>query len=239
MKRVWTLTSFFTRDLFRSLVGIVPLALALAFGTIAFEYGMDQPQFITVGGVGIGAICLLTALLLASRANRASSYLLVARLHRRSELFGAMVLGSLGITAVLAVLIAIANVLTGRLDLDFPSVLWIVPTWLVLWLLAASLALPLSALVGRNGSHLVGYALLTILLVVNDQKERLATRGFEWLVRGVNAVLWPVTTLLSRASAGIHDRTYWLSLAMTLAYTGLLFALAALLFRDKDLLWPE
>ena len=53
MNRVWTLSLFLIRDLFRSLAGIVPLAVGLGFGIIAFEYGMDQAQFITVAGIGM------------------------------------------------------------------------------------------------------------------------------------------------------------------------------------------
>jgi hypothetical protein len=207
MMRIWTLTLFLTRDLFRSLAGVVPLAAALAFGLIAFEYGMDQAQFTTVAGVGTGAICLLTGLLLASRANRASSYVLVARLPWRGELLVALVLGSLLITAALTLLITGGNLLAGRLTLEFPSVLWILPTWLPLWLLMAVLALPLSALAGQNGSEIVGWVLLTALLVANDQKARLQERGLDWLARGITAILWPVNTLLSQASAGSHGRS--------------------------------
>lgn len=239
MRRVRALIQFLISDLFHSLAGIVPLAAAVAFGIIAFEYGMDQAQFITVGGVGIGTICLLTTLLLASRANRASSYPLLARLHWRAELLLALVLSSLGITAMLAILIAVPNLFAGRLTLDFPSVLWIVPTWLILWLLAATLALPLSALASRGGSHLAGYALLTALLLANDQKAMLEMRGLDWLVRAVTTILWPVSTLLSRASAGIHDGPYWLALALAGAYAVLLFVLASQLFEDKDILWSE
>jgi hypothetical protein len=239
MNRVWILSLFLTRDLFRSLAGIVPLAVGLGFGLIAFEYGMDQAQFITVAGLGMGAICLLTTLLLASRANRASSYLLVARLHRRSELLAALVLSSLGITAVLASLITAGNLLSGRLSLEFPSALWVLPTWLPLWVLAASLALPLSALAGRGGSHLAGYMLLAALLIANDRKAVLATRGLDWLVRVVTAVLWPTSTLLAQASAGHHGRLYVLAWVFNLAYAALLFGLATSLFADKDLLWSE
>jgi hypothetical protein len=239
MIRIWTLTLFLIRDLFRSLAGIVPLGVGLAFGLIAFEYGMDQAQFITVGGIGIGAICLLATLLLASRANRASSYPLIARLHWRAELLATLMLGGLIITIVLAILITIFNLLVGRLTLDFPSALWILPTWAALWLMAAALALPLSALVGRGGSHIAGYVLLTALLVANDQKSALQTRGLDWLVRVVTAILWPVTTLLNQASANIHDRNYFLALGMTLTYAGLFFLLAVQLFEDKDLLWSE
>jgi hypothetical protein len=239
MRRIWTLTRFLIGDLFRSLASIVPLAAALVFGVIAFEYGMDQAQFITVAGVGFGTICLLTTLLLASRANRASSYLLLARLHSRTELLLALAMGGLGITVVLAVLVTSANLLAGRLTLVFPSALWILPSWLVLWLLAVALALPLSALVGRAGSHLVGYVTLAVLLVANDQKVVLRSRDLDWLVRIVSTVLWPVNTLLARASAGSHDRLYSLALVLTLAYALSLFILSAQLFADKDLLWTE
>jgi hypothetical protein len=239
MSRTSTLAWFLVRDLFRSLAGIVPLAAALAFGLIAFEYGMDQAQFIIVGGIGIGAICLLTTLLLASRANRASSYPLVARLQRRSELLLALISGGLAITAVLAILITVGNLLLGRLTLDLPSALWILPTWLALWLLASALALPLSALTGRGGSHVLGYVLLTALLVLNDQKARLPARRLDWLARAVTAILWPINTLLSQASSGFHGRSYLLALAGTLVYAALLFALADQLFEDKDLLWTE
>ncbi|MFC2037360.1 hypothetical protein ACFLYD_05240 [Chloroflexota bacterium] len=239
MRRSWIMARFLIRDLFHSLAGVVPLAAALAFGIIAFEYGMDQAQFVIVAGIGIGTICLLTTLLLASRVNRASSYPLLARLHRRAELLMALVLSGLVITIVLATLITAANLFTGRLTLDFPSALWIVPTWLILWLLAATLALPLSALVSRGGSHLAGYVVLTALLLANDRKAMLATRGWDWLARVVTFILWPVSTLLSRASDGIHDQSYWLSLALTLAYANLLFLLATRLLEDKDLLWTE
>jgi hypothetical protein len=239
MNRIWTLTLFLIRELFGSVAGIVPLAVALAFGLIAFEYGMDQAQFITVAGVGTSAICLLCTLLLASRMTRAWSYPLIARLHRRAELLVALVLGGLATTAALAALMTVANLAAGRLTLDFPSVLWILPTWLAAWSLAAALALPLSALTSRGGSHIAGYVLLTTLLVLNDQKARLQAHGLDWLIPAVAAMLWPVTTLLGHASAGVHDRSYYLAFAATLVYATLLFALADQLFQEKDLLWAE
>jgi hypothetical protein len=239
MNRIYALAWFFAKDLFRSLAGIVPPAIALTFGIIAFEYGMDQAQFFTVAGIGVAAICLLTTLLLAARANRASTYLLVTRLHRRSELLVSLILTSLGITSALAILIASGNLVTGRLTLDFPSALWILPTWMPLWLLAGALALPLSALASRGGSHMLSYVLLAFLLVVNDQKAVLTSHGLDWLAQGVTLLLWPVSRLLAQASSGIHDRLYWLAGALTLAYAGLLLAVAISLFEDKDLLWSQ
>jgi hypothetical protein len=239
VRRIITLTSFLIQDLARSIAGVVPLALSLAFGIIAFEYGMDQAQFITVAGIGMSAICLVTGLVLASRANRASSFLIIARLHRRAELLAALVLGSLLITAALGFVVAVANLLAGRLTLDFPSALWILPTWLPLWLLAATLALPLSGLVERGGSHLLGYALLAGLLIANDRRSFLVQHKLNWLARLVETILWPMSTLAGQASAGIHGREYLLAWVLTFAYGWLLFMLAVSLFEDKDLLWSE
>jgi hypothetical protein len=239
VKRVTTLTSYLIQDLSRSLAGVVPLALALAFGIIAFEYGMDQAQFITVAGIGFGGICLVTALLLASRANRASSYLLIARLHWRAELLVAIVLASLALTAALGLLVTVANLLAGRLTLEFPSALWTLPTWLPLWLLASTLALSLSSLVERGGSHLIGYVLVAGLLIANDRKAFLIRNGINWLAQAVTVVLWPINTLAAQASAGVHGRHYALAWILTCIYALLLFTSAATLFGDKDLLWSE
>jgi hypothetical protein len=239
MRRIWTLTGFFLRELFRSPAGIVPLAAALAFGLIAFEYGMDQAQFMSVAGVGTGVICLLTALLLAGRANRAWTYPLIARLKRRSELLAAIVLGSLIVTAILSLLIGAGNLAAGRLTLELPSALWIVLTWPAAWFLAAALALPLSPLTARAGSHLAAWVLLAGLLVGYDQRVRLAQRGLGRAVEGISFLLWPVTTLMSRASAGVHDRNYFLALGLTIAYGAMIFLLVGEAFADKDLLWPE
>ena len=239
MKRIGILSLFLVRDLFRSLAGLVPLAAGFTFYGIAFEYGMDQAQFITVAGVGLGAICLLTALLLTGRANRASFYPFAARLYRRSELLAAVVVGSLAVTSVIALLMTEAALLQHKLTLDLPSALWIIPTWLALWLFMAALALPLSSLVSRDGSHMVGYVLITALLVANDRRSFLEEHRLQWLSRAVTAILWPMATLLAQASAASHGRSYLLAIVLTVAYAGILFGLATMLFEHKDLLWPE
>jgi len=239
VNRILALTTFLIRDLSRALAAIVPLATTLAFGIIAFEYGMDQAQFTTVAGIGMSAICLATGLALASRSNRASSYLFVTRLHRRSELLIALLLSNLAITATLALLMAMANLAAGRLALSFPSAFWILPTWLPLWLLAAALALLLSGLVARGGSHILGYVLLVALLIANDRKAFLIRHGMDWAAQSVGATVWPVAKLLAQASAGIHNDAYMIAWALTSAYAISIFALAATLFRSKDLLWSE
>lgn len=239
MRRTLTLAAVLTRDLFLSLAGIAPLAAAVAFGLIAFEYGMDQAQFMTVAGVGTAVICLLTALLLTSRASHAWLYPLLTRLRWRSELLLTIVVSSLAITTVLALLIAAFNLAAGRLTLDFPSALWAVPTWLVLWLLVAALALPLSSLTSRGGSYLAGWLVLVVLLVANDQRFWLTRLNQEAVARVLTLIFWPVSTLLGQASAGSHDRTYFLAVALVVVYAGLAFSLAAQLFAGKDLLWPE
>lgn len=239
MSRIWSLAWYLTRDLFTSLLGVIPLALAVAFGMIAFEYGMDQAQFISVAGVGIGAICFVNTLLLAGRSGRASSYPLLGRLHHRAELLAALVLGGIGITVLLAIAITAANLAAQRLTLAWPSALWILPTWLVFWLFAAALALPLSILTSRQGSHLVGYVLVVGVLVANDQTSWLDSHRLSWMARLVSTILWPFGTLLSQASAGSHGRNYWIALAVTGACAFVLFSVAATLFMEKDLLWGE
>jgi len=239
MSRLWTLTLYLVRELFGALAGIVPLAAAVAFGLIAFEYGMDQAQLITVGGLGIGTIGFLATLLLAGKADRAASFPILGRLRRRAELLGSILVGGLGITWILAIAIVVANLLAGRLTLSSPSLLWIMPTWTAVWLFVTALALSLSALVSRNGSNLLGYLLVVAVLVANDRKADLLDRGAGWAVRIVERLVWPVGTLLSRASAEVHDQTYFAAAAATLACAAALFLLAAFLFRDKDLLWSE
>jgi hypothetical protein len=86
---------------------------------------------------------------------------------------------------------------------------------------------------------LLGYAALSALLLASDRQDFLLTRGLDGLTRAVDAVLWPVSTLLSQASSGVYDRTYFLAMAATIGYAALLFILAAWLFVDKDLLWTE
>ena len=239
MNRICILSLFLVRDLFRSLSGLVPIAAGFTFYGIAFEYGMYQAQFITVAGVGLGAICLLSALLLTGRANRASFYPFAARLHHRSELLASVVVGSLAITSVIALLMTEAALLQHKLALEFPSALWIVPTWLALWLFMAALALPLSSLVSRDGSHMVGYVLITALLVANDRRSFLQDHNLLWLSRAVTTILWPLATLLAQASAGVHSLPYLLALVLTVAYAGILFSLTTALLEHKDLLWPE
>ena len=239
MSRVWVLTGYLVRALFGSLAGLAPLAAAVAFGFIAFEYGMDQAQLITVGGLGIGAIGFLATLLMAGKADRASTYLLAGRLHSRAELLAAIGAGGWCVTWALALGIVAANLLAGRLTLSWPSLLWIVPTWSVLWLFTSALALALSGLVGRGASSMLGYVLLVALLVANDRRTELAERGAGWAVRIVERLTWPVGTLLAQASSGLYGRTYLVALTLLLLVAVALFLLADYLFRDKDLLWSE
>ncbi|HNS51932.1 MAG TPA: hypothetical protein PKO09_12215 [Anaerolineae bacterium] len=239
MSRIWVLTGYLVRALFGSLAGVAPLAAAVTFGLIAFEYGMDQAQLFTVGGLGIGVIGFLATLLLAGKADRAASYLLVGRLRSRTELLAAIGAGGWCITWALALGIVSVNLLAGRLTLSWPSLLWLVPTWSVLWLLTSALAVALSGLVSRGASNLLGYLLLVVILVANDRQTELLERGASWAVRIAERVTWPVGALLAEASAGVHGRTYLLALALVLFLAAALFLLAAYLFRDKDVLWSE
>jgi hypothetical protein len=110
---------------------------------------------------------------------------------------------------------------------------------LPLWLLAGTVALLLSGLVERGGSHLVGYVLLVTLLIANDRKAFLIRQGMDWAAQGIDAIVWPVRTLLAQASNDIDGIEYVLAWALVCFYATLLFTLATVLFRSKDLLWSE
>ncbi len=105
MSRAWTLCVFMIRDLFRSLGGAVPPLLTLGLFQVTFLYGGKVDYFASVGGADIMFICLITTLLLASRANRAVSYLLLARLERRVELLGAIAAAAILISVAMGVLL--------------------------------------------------------------------------------------------------------------------------------------
>ncbi len=91
---------------------------------------------------------------------------------------------------------------------------------------------------GRASASAIAAA-CAALLIVNDQKSTLLAGGPEWAVRLLTIIFWPVTTLLSQASAGVHDLDYFLALLLVLVYALFLFVLAAYLFSNKDLLWAE
>lgn len=157
MRRVITLSLFLTRNLFRTLLGILPPALTLLVYRLTFTYRNqgDPDYFTAVGGLGLALVSIVTAFLVADRANRAAMYPLVARLPRRAELLAATVL------SIVVIMLAMATLYTGcvivfqNMSLTPIELMLIAPRWLVVFVFTATLGVLMSKLASRAGSHLI------------------------------------------------------------------------------------
>jgi hypothetical protein len=124
-----------------------------------------------------GAICLLTALLLAARANHAWFYPLLARLPQRREHWRPSSQQH-GHHRRPGAVDHVANLAAGRLSLQLPSALWLLPTWFALWLLANPGPAPGSTHEPRRVAP-AAVGRVRLLLVANDRKSSLDP-GLEW-----------------------------------------------------------
>jgi hypothetical protein len=115
----------------------------------------------------------------------------------------------------------------------------IAPRWLSLSAFFSSVGLHLSRLVSRNGSHLIAFGLLAIFATVIERQGLLLRSNFAWLVDTTTALSSPIVTMLREPVASLVLTRYASALLLLAAYTLALFALAAWLFRRKDLLWVD
>jgi hypothetical protein len=235
MSRVAALALYMLRDLYRSLAGVLPPALTLALYWLTFYYARSVDYFASVGGAALALVSLVTTLLLAERANRAAVYPFLARLQSRAELLAAILAGALCIMAAMTALFAVLAVGMGRVILSPWQALMILPRWLAVFVVVACLGLHMSKLVSRRGSYLLAYTAVGILVTVNEGTF-LASHGLGWLVQAGGWLTAPMSALLSTEVVAGPDP---LALVAALVYAGILFALAAALFRRKDLLWAE
>ncbi|MGB0388918.1 MAG: hypothetical protein ACPGWR_29200 [Ardenticatenaceae bacterium] len=239
MSRIYTLTLFIIRTLFRSLTGAIPPVLTLFFyGSTFHLFPFDADYLISVGGFEMVLVCLATSFLITDKINRAATYPLVQRLSNRSDLLAATVVSSILITSILALFLVLAAVLRHQAWLTSLEILHLTIRWLVLLTFTAVFSLHLSQLVARNYSHFVSYFVLAIFVTINEQERVLLDRQLDWLVDGLDMITYPLKTTLSGAT-GLSISQYIQPLLFTIAYTAALSALAAWLFRRKDLLWTE
>jgi hypothetical protein len=238
MPRVVTLSLFLTRNLFRTLLGILPPALTLLVYRLTFTYRNqgDPDYFTAVGGLGLALVGVVTAFLVADRANRAAMYPLVARLPRRAELLAATVLSIVMIMSAMATLYTGCVIIFQNMSLTPIELMLIAPRWLVVFVFAATLGVMMSKLASRAGSHLIAWGLLGGMAFLRERVilfdvPAFLTDNVEFIVRPLTYAL---TTTLEPFSIQILP-----ALMLTLFYAGGLFALAVWLFRCKDLLWVE
>ncbi len=239
MSRILALSAFLVRDLFRGVGGAVPPILTVGVYQATFIFSGNADYFASVGGVDLALVCLVTTLLFVSRVNRASTYPLLARLERRAELLAALVVSALVVTTIMAALFTAFIVATGKVTLGATDLIAILPRWLALFVFSAALGLNMGRLVSRNGSYLITTGVVAFIATVSEQQVFLLKDQHDWLVETVALIASPVTATITVPVGNWALDQYWLPIALTLAYAALLFAIAAALFRHKDLLWAE
>jgi len=238
MRRVVTLSLFLTRNLFRTLLGVLPPALTLLVYRLTFTYRNqgDPDYFTAVGGLGLALVSVVTAFLVADRANRAAMYPLVARLPRRAELLAATVLSIVMIMLAMAALYTGCVILFQNMSLTPIELILIAPRWLVVFVFAATLGMMMSKLASRAGSHLFVWGLLGGMAFLRERVILFDVPAF--LTDSVELIVRPITHTLTTTLEPFSIQILP-ALMLTLLYAGGLFALAVWLFRHKDLLWLE
>lgn len=239
MRRVLVLSWYMVRDLFRSLAGAVPPILTLSVFQATFYFGGSVDYFASVGGADMMVVCLVTTLLFVSRANRATTYPLLARLSHRAELIAAIALGAFAVSTVICVLFTILAVGLNKVVLTPLQLFTIGPRWAILLTLTIALGCDMGKLVSRAGYYISVIGAVAVLLTIAEQRVFLTGSNQNRLVDLVAAISAPVTTMLTAPVGSFEFVRNVLPMGTTLLYALILFILAASLLRHKDLLWVE
>jgi hypothetical protein len=239
MRRVATLTRFQLKEIVRSFAIVAPLAITLALYWIFFEFPGDVDYFAATGGFVLLVASLVTTLLLAGQANRMSSTAAITRLPRRAEMLAAIVASTLLVAALMAALFTGLALGQAKVSVTAANLAVIAPRWLSLSAFVSSVGLHLSRLVSRNGSHLIAFGLLALFATVIERQGLLLRSNLAWLVDTTTALSSPIVTMLREPVAAPALTRYAFALLLLTAYSLALFALAAWLFRRKDLLWVD
>lgn len=239
MNRMVSLARFQLRELVRSFAIAAPATITLALYWLFFEFPGDVDYFAATGGFVLMVVALVTVLLLAGQANRMNSTVVVVRLPRRAELLGAIVASALVVSLAMALLFTGLALGQAKVSMNVLHLAAIAPRWLALAALFAVVGLHLSRLVSRSGSHLIALGLLAFVATVVEQEGVLLRSSLAGLARVVLAVSDPVMAMVREPALPPSLAAYGSNLAMLAIYAAGLFALAAWLFRHKDLLWAD
>lgn len=166
MRRIWTLTNYFTLYLFRSLTGVGLVIATLVFWLLFFNPRQQTPEmayYVLVIGVFGAGMGFLVTIMLAARANHANLYAWVVRLPSRVEYLTAVFLSALITTLILQLLLAALALINGP-QLSLQKILEIPPVWLSLLILAVVLALHAADMVARGWSRVYLFGFLAIFL---------------------------------------------------------------------------
>ncbi len=239
MSRVLALARFQLRELMRSFAIAAPTTVTVALYWIFFEFPGDVDYFAATGGFVLLVVAVVTTLLLAGQANRMSSTVVMVRLPRRSELLGAIAASALVVAAAMAVLFTGLALGQAKVAVTALHLAVLAPRWLALAALFTTVGLHLSRLVSRHGSHLVALALLALAATVVEQEGTLLHGGLAAPARAMLAILEPVLATVQAPALPASPAGYASNLLALAVYAVGLFALAAWLFRRKDLLWAD
>ncbi|HRQ41058.1 MAG TPA: hypothetical protein PLD25_24340 [Chloroflexota bacterium] len=198
MRRIWTLTNYFTASLFRSLTGVGLIIATLVFWLIFFNPRQQTPEMayyvLVIGVFGAGMGFLIT-IMLAARANHANLYSWVVRLPSRVEYMTAVFLSAVITTLILQLLLAVLALVNGP-QLQLQQLIEIPPVWLSLLILAVVLALHAADLVARGWSRVYLFGLLAILLFA----QSIHNSTIRSVIMQLNRVA------LSQGWTGVNDR---------------------------------
>ncbi len=183
MQRITACMGYLHRSLWFSLAGFLYLIAALVYWYYFFPPSQETPDlanYVLVIGVFGMALTFLTTLSVASRANRAELYPVLARLPSRPEYITAVLATSLLFTFTLQLLVAGLALIRGP-ELTFLNVLELLPVWISANVVTAVLALHATDLAYSGWSRVLVFGLLAIFLLMQSTYETITG----WLARGL------------------------------------------------------
>lgn len=199
-QRIWTLTTYFSKTLFRSLSGILYLIFMLAYWLLLFSPTQKTPDaayFILVTTAFGAGMAFLITLSVGSRGNQASHYPWLVRLPSRVEYVTAVAFTTLLVTLLLQLGLALLAQINGP-ELTAARLLEIPPIWLSANILAIVLALHVTDLVASGWSRIYLFGLLAIALFAQSLTNNSLTNMATSLSRFAMIQGW--TTVASRAA---------------------------------------
>lgn len=242
VRQIGTLTAFLVRDLARSLAGAAPPALTLILYAFTFTYPAGIDYFAAVAGACLLAVTYITALVLAWRINRGISYPWLVLLRHRGSLLVALGLSTLTVSAVMVLLFTGLALIQDKIELSTALAAQIGLRWLPLFVLMTAAGLLTSKLVSRGGAYLAVPTVLAVLFTVDEWRSVLERNQLGIAVQTVNAIGWPVRTLLltnPEAVTASGVTSLLTAGVVVLILAAFLSWFAARSFANKDLIWVE
>lgn len=237
--QVWQVTLFLLRDLTRSLVGAAPPALTLFFYALTFTYPADITYFTAVAGAALMLVSFIVTLIVGGWMNRSLSYPLLVHLHHRWQLLISVALAALLISLGMALLFTILALVQDKIAISLVVAVQIAGRWLALFIVSISLGLHTCRLINRRG-YFWTLGSLVLLFSVDEWRGLWERWGILWPVHIVDAILWPVLTLL-RVDPHLMTSAIGVSLLLaglaTLGIAAALLGLAVYRFHRRDLDW--